>query len=121
MLRRSCLYPRCRNLAAPGGTYCDPHYLPRARVKDRAHTARRKAAGGNGAARRLRSWVNTQGEACCGRCLQLFAASALDVDHLVPLADGGMDVESNVWPLCKECHISKTRAETSRRAAGTSR
>jgi 5-methylcytosine-specific restriction protein A len=116
MLRRACLYPRCRNMAAPGGSYCDPHLLPRQRAKSLKRNAQRR--NGNDAARRLRRQVNTDEGATCGRCLQHFPATFIEVDHLVPLADGGRDVEGNVWALCKDCHRSKTTAETQRRARG---
>ncbi|MEU4955466.1 HNH endonuclease [Streptomyces lavendulae] len=46
-----------------------------------------------------------------GPCGLTFLASAIDVDHMVPLALGGEDVASNVQPLCKACHKVKTRED----------
>jgi 5-methylcytosine-specific restriction protein A len=46
-------------------------------------------------------------------------------DHVVPLAEGGRDDDSNIQPLCEDCHRSKTQREAARargrNATGTSR
>ena len=44
--------------------------------------------------------------------------AATERDHIVPLVDGGPDVESNLQGLCSECHKAKTAAEARRRASG---
>jgi 5-methylcytosine-specific restriction endonuclease McrA len=56
---------------------------------------------GDGYARHVCRWGN--------KPLPLGAA---DVDHIVPLADGGTDDEDNLQVLCKCCHGLKTEAET---------
>jgi 5-methylcytosine-specific restriction protein A len=38
-------------------------------------------------------------------------ASALDVDHIRPIAHGGEDVDENVQALCRPCHKLKTRTD----------
>lgn len=35
-------------------------------------------------------------------------------DHVIPLAEGGRDDESNLQGLCGECHEVKTQAESQR-------
>jgi len=35
-------------------------------------------------------------------------------DHIVPLAEGGVDEETNVQPLCELCHAAKTQQEAQR-------
>ncbi len=35
-------------------------------------------------------------------------------DHIIPLAEGGTDVDSNVQPLCKSCSDTKTAGESAR-------
>jgi len=35
-------------------------------------------------------------------------------DHIVPLAEGGPDDDSNVQPLCAACHDAKTQREALR-------
>ncbi|NBW47372.1 MAG: HNH endonuclease [Betaproteobacteria bacterium] len=45
-------------------------------------------------------------------CLQegrLSAAS--EVDHIVPLQQGGSDAISNLQPLCHDCHAAKSAVE----------
>ncbi|MDG4532570.1 HNH endonuclease [Streptomyces sp. AV19] len=43
--------------------------------------------------------------------METFPASAVDVDHVRPLAMGGEDVDGNVQVLCRGCHQLKTRTE----------
>lgn len=100
---------------------CGEHFLPgdpsrctdcatrTTRTRDRAHAARRAAAPGDGARRRLRTAVNKAGGAVCALCSGWHAAAAIEIDHQVRLADGGHDVDSNVRPLCLGCHDRKTR------------
>jgi 5-methylcytosine-specific restriction protein A len=35
-------------------------------------------------------------------------------DHVIPLAEGGLDVESNTQGLCQDCSDLKTREESAR-------
>lgn len=46
--------------------------------------------------------------------------AATQLDHKVPLWQGGKDDESNLQPLCDRCHKAKTAAEATQRAAGIS-
>ena len=38
-----------------------------------------------------------------------------DVDHILRRADGGANVDENMWVLCAQCHAEKTRLEPSGR------
>jgi 5-methylcytosine-specific restriction protein A len=38
-------------------------------------------------------------------------------DHITPLSEGGEDTESNVQPICADCHRKKTAEESKRGAA----
>ncbi|MFJ2187817.1 HNH endonuclease [Kitasatospora sp. NPDC087861] len=42
------------------------------------------------------------------RCQRCGARSELEVDHLVPVAQGGSWEPENLWTLCKACHRMKT-------------
>ena len=35
-------------------------------------------------------------------------------DHIIPLAEGGQDVDENIQPLCKTCSDAKTGKESAR-------
>lgn len=44
---------------------------------------------------------------------------ATEVDHIIPLFEGGQDVMSNVRGVCHECHDAKSRAERTRALKAT--
>nr|WP_162688709.1 MULTISPECIES: HNH endonuclease signature motif containing protein [unclassified Streptomyces] len=74
-------------------------------------------ARGNSAAARLRRIVRKAGRWKCVRCGRHVLASAIDIDHVQPLALGGTDTDGNVQSLCRPCHRLKTREDFG--AAGT--
>lgn len=39
---------------------------------------------------------------------------AVEVDHIVPVAEGGSDHDSNLHSVCTECHRVKSQAEALR-------
>ena len=43
---------------------------------------------------------------------------AQELDHEVPLWEGGSDIEDNVAPRCIDCHKRKTAGEARRRSGG---
>jgi 5-methylcytosine-specific restriction endonuclease McrA len=46
------------------------------------------------------------------RCRGCGATGRLDYDHIVPLDRGGARLDpANVQPLCRSCHVAKTRRE----------
>lgn len=80
----------------------------------RSATSRREKrravlARGNSAAARLRRIIRKSGRWKCVRCGRHVLASAIDIDHVQPLALGGEDVDDNVQTLCRSCHKLKTR------------
>ncbi|MFB7675586.1 HNH endonuclease [Kitasatospora purpeofusca] len=77
-----------------------------------SHRKRRAAiAAGTNAAARLRAAIRKAGHADCAACGGSFLPSGVDVDHRIPLALGGEDVDGNVQSLCKGCHRTKTRKD----------
>lgn len=72
---------------------------------------RKREAPPDDAAARLRKWLASVGEATCAGCRAKLPASAVDVDHKLPLYQGGDDVPSNVQVLCRPCHKRKTRRD----------
>lgn len=75
---------------------------------DRAEVLKR----GTRAARRLRERIRADLRQdiwpTCARCLRQALPSQLDIDHIVPLSQGGEDVDGNVQALCETCHRLKT-------------
>lgn len=60
-------------------------------------------------------------EPLCRECKrQGFVTLAIIRDHIKPLAEGGMDDDDNIQPLCQACSDTKTEQER-RRGIGTSR
>ncbi|WP_235096089.1 HNH endonuclease [Streptomyces sp. A1-5] len=55
--------------------------------------------------------VHKAGYVQCAACRLSFPASAVDVDHVRPLALGGTDTDGNVQVLCRGCHRLKTCTE----------
>jgi 5-methylcytosine-specific restriction protein A len=62
-------------------------------------------------------------EPTCRRCLELESdASAVhasfEVDHIVPLFEGGTDERNNLQALCEQHHREKSEVERVRRGGG---
>jgi len=85
------------------------------RIEDTAecHVAKREEA------KRLRgraavAWRERQlaTEPYCRDCRELdgIERPAAEVDHIVPLADGGTNDDDNLRSLCRPCHAARTRA-----------
>jgi 5-methylcytosine-specific restriction endonuclease McrA len=64
-------------------------------------------------ARRMR--ILTRDAFRCRSCGRVASGHNVNVDHVVPLADGGTDDDDNLQTLCRSCHGRKTRAEQGRR------
>ena len=65
--------------------------------------------------RRKREAVMVRDKYRCQPCqLDGRVTLAVEVDHIVPQAEGGDDRESNLQAICGDCHEVKTRAEAAR-------
>src|SRR3546814_14614552 len=61
-----------------------------------------------------------QAEPLCRDCKAKGVITAATApDHIVPLALGGSDDDSNVRCLCPECHLERTREQFGHRARST--
>lgn len=74
-----------------------------------------------------RAVVNRRGAACaiCGEKLSSPVKPSgpdyplydlIDIDHIVPLVEGGTDHADNLQVLCKPCHKTKSAADARRRS-----
>lgn len=50
--------------------------------------------------------------ACQGCLRKLYPGDEWDCDHTIALINGGEHKESNLRPMCKECHRKKTAVDT---------
>jgi 5-methylcytosine-specific restriction protein A len=109
-VRTRCL--DCREWATHKGR-CATHHKAYENTRSRqSHSKRREAiARGNNAAARLKSVVKRAGQGECNSCHKTYLASAIDIDHVLPLAKGGEDIDENVQCLCRPCHRLKTRED----------
>lgn len=107
--RRSCL--DC-------GKVCERHSVSRCNAHAKV-SARKKQQqrGATPTANRIRRNINRHdhGNMSCASCLFAFTARYMEVDHILPLVDGGIDAVSNIQLLCVDCHREKTRNEAKAR------
>jgi len=66
---------------------------------------------------RLRIYARQNGICACG-CTKVMNLNrdTIHCDHIVPLIDEGLNVESNLQLMLAKCHAKKTSAEASQRA-----
>lgn len=43
------------------------------------------------------------------KCVKCKSTKSLQVDHIIPIAQGGRTIMSNLWTLCLECHCKRPR------------
>ena len=108
---RPCIEPDCNSLARTGAR-CPTHAQAHVAAKSRR---RNQAAPPHGAAATMRATIKTTGWGYCSAPDHpgpgLLPAADIEVDHVVPLADGGGDTHNNVQTLCRPCHKTKSDAE----------
>ena len=57
------------------------------------------------------NWFLTKlNNTCCG-CQCEILDILFHLDHIIPLASGGTNVDSNMQVLCKDCHMMKCKEE----------
>lgn len=108
MVRRACIHPGCLAYGEDT-TRCPAHQGERVRAKDS-----RRYASGDGAQKKLRAMLNKELAWRCSLCRVTFPPHALEVDHRVPLRQGGRDVAENLQILCIPCHRAKSTQESGR-------
>lgn len=91
-----------------GGPYCEAH-KPRPRESSRASY---RAGYRDPNYHREKQAALTRAKGACERC---GSGGRLEVDHIVPLRDGGANTRANLQVLCQPCHKAKTRVDRRRR------
>jgi 5-methylcytosine-specific restriction protein A len=80
---------------------------------DPAHTDPKRIKKEREKARELRKtpwWKAKIRDGVCHHCGERFKPEELTMDHLVPIARGGLSVKSNLVPSCKGCNAQKKLA-----------
>ncbi len=96
---------------------CPGHALPKSSQCARCGGVTRNPSAET-ARRALRREVNRAGSAVCAHCGVRHPASAIRIDHTVPLSAGGLDSADNVQPLCQPCHEAKSESDAVARYLG---
>ncbi|MBC7860298.1 MAG: HNH endonuclease [Burkholderiaceae bacterium] len=105
---RPCSCRGCKTLVSDGSGRCAAH--PRdAWIKT---TPVKRITGRRLQSMRARLFARSP---LCEECLrQGRAVVATQRDHIIPLAEGGVDDETNEQALCDACHETKSLAEAQR-------
>ena len=99
-----CAQPGCPAVVS-GSAYCPDHQPVRGGESRRLSPSQR---GYDRQWQRLRRMKLARQPFCaeCSRRGRIVAAT--DVDHIVPLANGGTNADDNLQSLCHSCHSRKT-------------
>ena len=89
--------------------------LPTERVRPLATTVSETQRTRGGKWMRMRHTILRRDNGMCCLCN---AELASEVDHRLPLWQGGTDDEANLQAVCSGCHDIKTKAEATSRAQG---
>lgn len=104
---RPCLERRCPVLVSSGR--CVEHGGEREPWQSKEEPPRIR--GRKLQALRLDLWLR---DPACRLCRRVLALKEMIRDHVVPLAEGGEDIDENTQPLCQDCSDAKTEAESAR-------
>jgi 5-methylcytosine-specific restriction enzyme A len=107
---RTCAAPGCPTLVGPGPSYCAAHLPLRQPWPEQQHRLSPSRRGYGFAWQQLRRrYLRLHPE--CVTC----GADATEVDHMLPLQDGGTNDDDNLQALCHACHSRKTLHESQAR------
>ena len=108
--KKHCAHPGCPNLVEAGRRYC-PEHEKEEQKRINANRDPSKAKQYDERWRRLRKLVIHR-EPLCRQCKKEGRLTlATEVDHIIPLAQGGTNELDNLQPLCHSCHSRKTAKE----------
>jgi len=103
---KACRVNGCHNLVYGDESYCEQHR--RQYQADDRPSAAKRGYGYNW--KKLRLMVLREQPFCSDPfSIHDYPVLATEVDHIIPIADGGDYSMDNLQPLCKSCHSRKTR------------
>lgn len=85
------------------------------------YTSRSRGPRSTGVPAKLRRRVMARDQATCQVAGPGCTTVARDVDHIIPVFEGGTDALANLRAICPACHAAKTQAEAQRARARGSR
>lgn len=101
-----CPHPGCGTLVHTKDRFCPQHN----KAWVRKNTTYKRLTG-RAAVDRRRHFLDAN--PLCVKCDAAGRTTlATEVDHVIPLSQGGRDDESNMQPLCSACHQIKTMFES---------
>lgn len=109
---RPCSHPGCGVLVRDGSGRCAKH--PRAAWSKKVDAPKRITGR---RLQKLRAELFTRQPLCAECACHGRRSLSTQRDHIVPLAEGGEDVEENTQGLCDDCHEAKSKAEAARGVA----
>lgn len=108
---RVCAHPGCPELVKSPARYCEQH-APKRKPSKRSGPSPYDAEW-----RRVRKRFLAAHPYCCDlfgiHAYRGEVALAVDVDHIVPLREGGTNDEENLRGLCRSCHSRRTGRDQS--------
>ena len=110
-----CPYPGCSELSRDGKKGC-PQHRPKYTWVHRSKYSESPERITGPRLQKLRHRLFERAPLCAMCGAEGHVTIATIRDHVKPLAEGGLDVESNTQPLCEECHAVKTHEESLRGA-----
>jgi 5-methylcytosine-specific restriction protein A len=112
--KRGCSYPGCTALVAIGSR-CEKHQRQANQTRWQRENANRPSPSAQGYDARWRQirLIHLRTHPLCVACSrQGLTVAATEVDHILPLAQGGTHAADNLQSLCKSCHSRKTATES---------
>lgn len=110
--KRPCSRRGCPNLVEVGaGGYCPDHAAEHRAERNKRIDAQRGTAAQRGYDARWRRirLMQLRKFPLCATCLAAeITEPATEVDHIIPLAEGGTHAFENLQSLCHPCHSRKT-------------
>ncbi len=102
--RRGCAYGSCSKLAVAGSRYCEEHKKLTDKQYDSFTRGYDNSKRYGSQWRKIRSRY-VKKHPLCEKCFAMGKYVHVDeVHHIIPLAEGGTNDESNLMSLCKSCH-----------------
>lgn len=110
--RKPCTYPGCGALTDGRSSRCAKH--PREAWQGNATSQGKRKTG---RALQAARGALFERQPLCVECARSGVVRLATIrDHIVPIAEGGEDAESNTQGLCDDCHDAKSKAEAARGA-----